>query len=69
MIKRNLFSQAGIKEYGYSVTDSVWQTDDIRIICVVYSKTREHKMYKLNYRNYSLEESSDKEFLSVKNAN
>lgn len=69
VIKRNLFSQAGIKEYGYSVTDSVWQTDDIRIICVVDSKTREHKMYKLNYRNYSLEESSDKEFLSVKNAN
>ncbi len=66
VIKRNLFSQAGIKEYGYSVTDSVWQTDDIRIICVVDSKTREHKMYKLNYRNYSLEESSDKEFLSVK---
>ena len=69
VIKNNLFAQAGIAEYGYSVTDSEWQTDDIRYICVVDSKTREHKIYKLNYRDYSLQESTDTEFKNVRNAN
>lgn len=67
-IKNNLYRKSDMATYGYEVTDLVTVNDDVEIICIVDKKTKQHKMYKINYRNYSFEHSTDEEFLEIKNS-
>lgn len=68
-LKNILFRDTDIVSYGYSVTDKEWENDDTVLLCIVDKKTRDHKIYKLNFRNNTFVLSNDEEFENVRQIN
>lgn len=68
-VKTGLYNKSNLKEYGYDISSIEWQDNDIALLRVFDKKTKEYSVYKMNYRDYSLEKSSDKEFYDLRDAN
>ena len=64
-ITAHLFDNINLKEYGYTITDSVHQ-EYLEFFCVLDKKTNKYNIYKLDYETGSLEKSSDSEFLKAR---
>lgn len=62
----NIFKNTNIKEYGYTISSNFQYNNETNYFCVVDKKTKKHNFYKMTYKNFSFEKSSQEEFESVK---
>lgn len=62
----NIIKNTNIKEYGYTITSNFKYNDETNYLCVLDKKTKKYNFYKITYKNFSFEKSSQEEFKNVK---
>lgn len=62
----NIFKNTNIREYGYTITSNFRYNDETNYICVLDKKTKKYKFYKITYKDFSFELSSQEEFENLK---
>lgn len=62
----NIFRNTNIREYGYTVSSNFQYNDQTNYFCVLDKKTKKYNFYKMTYKNFSFEKSSQEEFENVK---
>lgn len=62
----NIFKNTNIKEYGYTISSNFQYNDETNYFCVLDKKTKKYNFYKMTYKNFSFEKSSQEEFENVK---
>lgn len=62
----NIFKNTNIREYGYTITSNFRYNDETNYFCVLDKKTKKYNFYKMTYRDFSFELSSQEEFERLK---
>lgn len=62
----SLFDNTKLTTYGYGVTDRVFEDKYISLFRIVDRKTKQHRIYRLNYQTNVLEKASDDEFMKAR---
>lgn len=62
----NIVRNTNIKEYGYTITSNFRYNDETNYLCILDKKTKKYKFYKITYKNFSFELSSQEEFENLK---
>lgn len=62
----NIFRNTNIREYGYTISSNFQYNDETNYFCVLDKKTKKYNFYKMTYKNFSFEKSSQEEFENVK---
>ena len=62
----NIFKNTNIREYGYTITSNFRYNDETNYFCVLDKKTKKYKFYKITYKDFSFELSSQEEFENLK---
>lgn len=62
----NIVKNTNIKEYGYTITSNFKYNDETNYLCVLDKKTKKYNFYKITYKNFSFEKSSQEEFENLK---
>lgn len=64
-VSKNVLHDANITEYGYSVRRVAYNSPEIRYLCVLDKKNKNLSYYKINYKDFSFEQSSREEFEKI----
>lgn len=65
-VRNKVINGTNIKEYGYTITSDFRYSPEIEYLCIADKKTKEYKFYKLTYKGFSFELSSQEEFEDMK---
>lgn len=62
----NIFKNTNIREYGYTISSNFQYNDETNYFCVLDKKTKKYNFYKMTYKTFSFEKSSQEEFENLK---
>lgn len=65
-VRKQVINGTNIKEYGYTITSDFRYSPEIEYLCIADKKTKKYKFYKLTYKGFSFELSSQEEFENMK---
>ena len=65
-VRNKVINGTNIKEYGYTITSDFRYSPEIEYLCIADKKTKKYKFYKLTYKGFSFELSSQEEFENKK---
>lgn len=65
-VRSAVINRTSIKQYGYTITSDFRYSPEIEYLCIADKKTKEYKFYKITYKGFSFEKSSQEEFEAKK---
>lgn len=65
-VRSAVINRTSIKQYGYTITSDFRYSPEIEYLCIADKKTKKYKFYKITYKGFSFEKSSQEEFEAKK---
>lgn len=65
-VRSAVINRTSIKQYGYTITSDFRYSPEIEYLCIADKKTKKYNFYKITYKGFSFEKSSQEEFEAKK---
>ena len=65
-VRSAVINKTNIKTYGYTITSDFRYSPEIEYLCIADKKTKKYNFYKITYKGFSFEKSSQEEFEAKK---